>query len=286
MGKHILSKNANIDAVALIVRFLFIASVIVLWEILARNNTRIAFYTSYPTEIFIDLIDFARNGDMLRHIGITLREAYLGLLYGTCLGILIGVFFSQFRILGKIFTPIVSAIQGIPQLTLAPLYILWFGIGLKSKVILATLMVFFNVFIATYSSIRNIDQKLIESATLLGANKLQILWHIVIPTSMPFILSGIRIGASICMVGAIIGEYIGSSGGLGWMVTYASSFFQIERVMSCISVLMVIGLLVSSILEFTERYLLRWRSEINLKMGTAKAMKTVEEKQKLGKAGI
>lgn len=286
MEKHTIIKPNNIGRVAVIVRILFIASIIILWEALARNNTRIAFYTSYPTEIFLDLINFAQTGDMLRHIGIALKEAYLGLLYGSCLGILIGVFFSQFAVLGRIFTPVVSAIQGIPQLTLAPLYILWFGIGLKSKVILATLMVFFNVFIATYSAIKNIDQKLIESATLLGASKLQVLWHIVIPTSMPFILSGIRIGASICMVGAIIGEYIGSSGGLGWMVTYASSFFQIGRVMSCIMVLLVIGLLVSSILEFVERHLLVWRSEVNLKMAAGKVTAQAKDKEKMSRAGI
>ena len=271
MEKHIIKKGNNEGRNALIIRITFIACVIILWEVLARNNTRMAFYTSYPSEILLDLMEFAGSGELFRHVGITLQEAYLGLLYGTIIGVTMGVFFSQFSIFGKIFAPVISAIQGIPQLTLAPLYILWFGIGLKSKVILASLMVFFNVFIATYNAIKNLDQKLIESATLLGANKIQILWHIVIPTSMPWILSGIRIGASVCMIGAIVGEYIGSSGGLGWMVTYASSFFQIRRVMTCISALLIIGLIVSSILERTERYLLRWRSEINLKMVSKKA---------------
>jgi ABC-type proline/glycine betaine transport system permease subunit len=115
------------------------------------------------------------------------------------------------------------------------------------------------------------EKKLIETATLLGANKIQILWNIVIPTSMPWIISGIRIGASVCMVGAIVGEYMGASGGLGWMVTYASSFFQIKRVMSCISVLLMIGLLLNTILERIERYLLRWRSEIKLSINSGKA---------------
>ena len=192
----------------------------------------------------------------------------MGLLYGIVLGVGFGVLFSQFKIIGKIFVPIISVVQGIPQLTLAPLYILWFGIGFTSKVVLSTLMVFFNVFFSTYNAIKNIDQRLIESATLLGANKKQILWHIVIPSSMPWIMSGVRIGASVCMIGAIIGEYIGASKGLGWMVTYASSFFQIERVMSCIFILMLIGLIVSWILEKVESHLLRWRAETNLAMRT------------------
>ncbi|MDX9873182.1 MAG: ABC transporter permease, partial [Clostridia bacterium] len=252
MGKLILSnikKRSVRDKKALLARTVFIIVGIALWEMLARNNIKIAFYTSFPSAIITNLIEFALSGELFRHAFITLREAYLGLLYGSVAGIALGVIFSQFPTTGRIFVPIIAAVQGIPQLTLAPLYILWFGIGLKSKVALAALMVFFNVFFATYNAIKNIDQKLIESATLLGAGKTQILWHVVVPTSMPWIMTGIRIGASICMVGAIIGEYIGAAGGLGYMVTYASSFFQIDRVMACITVLLVIGLLVTTILE-------------------------------------
>lgn len=271
MVKTILKANGNRkDRNALLIRIALIICFIALWEFIAINNTRVAFYTSYPSAIMLDLIEFAGTGDLFRHVGITLEEAYLGLFYGSLIGIVTGILFSQFSTFGKIFVPIISAIQGIPQLTLAPLYILWFGIGLKSKVALATLMVFFNVFFATYNAIKNIDQKLIESATILGASKVQILWHIVIPTSMPWIITGIRIGASVCMVGAIIGEYIGSAGGLGWMVTYASSFFQIDRVMACISVLLIVGLLVSWLLECIEHYLLKWRSETNLAINPGK----------------
>lgn len=272
MRKHILKhgKTKNNDVIAFPIRVLLITIFIVIWELIAKNNVKISFYTSYPSEIFLDLMVFVKEGDAWLHILTTIKEAYLGLLYGTILGIGLGVLFSQFDILGKIFVPIISVVQGIPQLTLAPLYILWFGLGFTSKVVLATLMVFFNVFFSTYNAIKNIEQKLIESATLLGAGKMQILWHIVIPSSMPWIMSGIRIGSSVCMVGAIIGEYIGASRGLGWMVTYASSFFQIKRVMACILILMVVGLLITWLMEKLERYLLRWRAEANLNMQSNK----------------
>lgn len=270
MKKHILKigQNNKNMSLALPMRIILLALLLTIWEIIAKNNPQISFYTSYPSEIGKDLIVFFKEGDGWIHVFTTVKEAYLGLLYGTFVGIFLGVLFSQFDMLGKIFTPIISVIQGIPQLTLAPLYILWFGLGLTSKVVLSTLMVFFNVFFATYNAIKNIDQKLIESATLLGASKLQILWNIVIPTSMPWIMSGVRIGSSVCMVGAIIGEYIGASKGLGWMVTYASSFFQIKRVMSCIIILMLIGLIVTSIMERIESYLLRWRADFNLNINT------------------
>lgn len=268
MKKHI-SKNGKKDRenkYALPIRVLLIVIFLIIWEMLASKNVKIAFYTSYPSDIFKDLLEFIKTGAIWKHAGTTIKEAYLGLLYGTVIGVALGVLFSQFRIFGKVLVPIISVIQGIPQLTLAPLYILWFGIGFTSKVVLSTLMVFFNVFFATYNAIKNIDQRLIESATILGASKAQILWNIVIPSSMPWIMSGVRIGSSVCMVGAIIGEYIGASSGLGWMVTYASSFFQIKRVMSCIFVLMVVGMIVTWILEKVENYLLRWRAETNLSM--------------------
>lgn len=261
-----MNKKQTQNNLALGIRILLIAGLLLVWEIIGSGSVKIAFYTSYPSAIFNDLLEFYRDGNMLMHVGATIKEAYLGLFYGTVIGIFMGVLFSQFRIFGKIFVPVISVIQSIPQLTLAPLYILWFGLGFASKVILAGLMVFFNVFFATYNAIKNIDQKLIESATLLGASKLQILWYIVIPNSMPWILSGINIGANVCMVGAIIGEYIGASKGLGWMVTYATSFFQIKRVMACILILMLIGTFVSWLLKQLENYLLRWRNETDLAM--------------------
>lgn len=272
MEKHILKrgKKKNSSVIALPIRAALIIAFLLFWEMIAKNNVKIAFYTSYPSEIFLDLIEFIQTPEAWGHIGTTVKEAYLGLFYGTVIGIGLGVLFSQFQIFGKVFVPIISVVQGIPQLTLAPLYILWFGIGFTSKVVLASLMVFFNVFFSTYNAIKNIDQRLIESAALLGAGKYQILWHIVIPTSMPWIMSGIRIGSSVCMVGAIIGEYIGASKGLGWMVTYASSFFQIKRVMACIFILMIIGLFVTWLLEKVECYVLRWRAETNLAMQSAR----------------
>ena len=250
--------------VAFIIRMVLIVTLLILWELSAAGDVKLSFYISYPSEIFWDFIMFAKSGDMWINVRYTLTEAYLGLFYGTVLGIFFGVIFNQIPILGRIFTPVISGMQSIPQLTLAPLYILWFGLGLASKVFLSTLMVFFNVFFSTYNAIKNIDQHLIETAVLLGASKTQILWHIVIPSSMPWIMSGIRIGSSVCMIGAIIGEYIGSSHGIGWMITYATSYFQICRVMSCIIILLVVGLSVTALLERLERYLLRWRNETKL----------------------
>jgi NitT/TauT family transport system permease protein len=163
-------------------------------------------------------------------------------------------------------TPIITAISGIPQLTLAPVYVLWFGLGLTSKIFLAGLMVFFNVFFSTYNAIKNIDRRLIESANLLGASNIRTLRTVVIPACMPWILSGIRGGVGSALVGAIIGEYIGSSGGFGWMITYSTSFFNIKRVMSCILILLLVGIILNKLLDFAESKMLIWKTDTTLSM--------------------
>lgn len=249
-----------------IIRILLIGAFILSWELSARAKLYNPIFTSYPTEILKDLVRFYRSGDLVLHTSVTLREAFTGLFYGTISGVVVGLILGQFNTLGKILLPIITAINGIPQLTLAPVYILWFGLGMASKIFLAGLMVFFHVFFSTYAGIKNVEPKLIESATLLGARKVQVLIHVVLPSCMPFILSGIRLGIGSCLVGAIIGEYIGASAGFGWMIAYATSFFNIERVMSCILILLIVGILLNFFLDRAEKYLLRWRSEVNLSM--------------------
>lgn len=252
-----------------VVRIALVVILVLAWEMLSRSEGFNAFYTSYPSAILRDLYDFFISGDLAHHASITLKEALTGLLFGAIAGVSLGVLFSQFRLAGRVITPIISAIGGIPQLTLSPLYILWFGVGFESKVVLSALMVFFGVFASTYNAIKNLDQKWIEAANLLGANSLQTLTLVVIPASSPWILSGIRGGIGACMVGAIMGEMMGAAGGFGWMITYASSYFKIERVLACVLLLMLFNLTLNSILNRLEKRLLFWRQETKLSLGAA-----------------
>lgn len=260
----------NTPLQARILRILLILGLVILWEIAAQKQWYNPFFTSYPSEIILDLIEFIKSGELFYHAFITLREAFLGLAIGTVLGIALGVLFGQFSFIGKVFSPILTAINGIPQLTLAPIYVLWFGIGLTSKVFLSALMVFFCVFFSTYHAIRNTQQKLIESAHILGANSAQTLWYVVLPCCMPGILSGIRSGVGACMVGAMIGEYMGASGGFGWMVTYATSYFMIRRVMSCILILLIVGMGLNWGLDLLESRILKWKKDTSLSLDLRK----------------
>ena len=246
---------------AIVLAFLF------LWQWAVLSGRLNAYYTSYPTEIFKDLVDFALSGELWKHASVTLQEALTGLVYGSVAGIAVGVLLGQFQTLGRIFKPIITALNGIPQLTLAPIYILWFGLGLPSKVFLAALMVFFVVFFATFGAVMNMEPKLVESANLLGAGKLKTLWYVVLPSCSPWILTGIRTGLGASLIGAIVGEYMGASAGFGWMVAYATSYFNIKRVMSCIFILLLVGILMNWGLEKVEKILLKWRPASALNAG-------------------
>lgn len=251
------------------IRYGILLVLLLIWEAGARTGKIDPFYTSYPSEILSDLWQFTVSGDLAMHAAITIEEALWGLFYGTVLGVGCGVLFSQVKFLGDVISPFITAMAGIPQLTLSPLYILWFGFGLKSKVILAGMMVFFGVFGSTFNAIKNLDQRLIEASTLLGAGSVETLWLVVIPTCMPWIISAIRSGVGSCMVGAIMGEYMGASGGFGWMISFAASYFEIKRVLSCILVLLVFNRVLNWILNRLEKRLLLWRPETNLSMKTA-----------------
>lgn len=259
-----MKESKKLNKNAFYIRALLLILLIILWESGARLNWFNPFFTSYPSEILIDLYEFTVSGDLWYHASITLTEAVLGLIIGVVLGLAIGMLLAQFKLLGRIITPIFSGINTIPQLALAPIYVLWFGLGLTSKVFLAALMCFFNVFFQTYNSIRSTDQQLIESAHILGATRYETLIHIVVPSCMPYILSGIRSGISASMVGAIIGEYLGAAGGFGWMITYATSYFMIRRVMSSILILLLFGLVLNKILDLVEERVLIWYEETSL----------------------
>jgi NitT/TauT family transport system permease protein len=249
-----------------VIRAAIVIGFIILWEAAANFKWISIYYTSKPSAVLNDLIQFTTSGELMKHASTTLKEAFTGLFYGSIAGILTGLLFGQFSVMGKILQPIITAIHGIPQLTLAPVYILWFGIGFASKVFLAGLMTFFGVFFATYNAILGLEKHLIESASLLGASKVQTLFHVVLPTCTPWIIMGIRTGLGASLVGAIVGEYMGASAGFGWMVAYATSYFNIKRVMSCIVILLLVGIVMNAGLDKVEKMLLRWRTQTSLSL--------------------
>lgn len=237
------------------------------WELFARFGLIDPFYVSSPCRVINDFQEFYLSGALVKHTGVTLLEAFSGLVIGVIVGILGGFLLGRVHTLGAVFEPIITALYGIPKLALAPVFVLWFGLGLESKVFLSGLMVFYLVFFSTYGGIKSVDRNLIASVRLMGATDLQVLSKVVLPSTVPWILSGVRGGVGASLIGAIVGEYMGASSGLGWMLAYASSFFEISRVMSCILLLLLIGIFFNYFLKYTEKQLLKWRPAVDYGSG-------------------
>jgi NitT/TauT family transport system permease protein len=251
------------NTMQIILRVALFLALLAGWEILAASGLINPFYSSQPSLVLIDLPAFYTSGDMLKHTGVTLAEAMWGLLIGTLLGIAIAFLLGLFDFFGKVVEPFITALYGIPKLALAPIFVLWFGLGIESKVIMSALLVFFLVFFSTYGGIKSVDRNILTSVRLMGATQSQIVCKVILPSSVPWILAGIRGGLGASLIGAIVGEYMGASAGLGWVISYATSFFNVDRVMSCIFILFVIGIIFNMVLKHVEKMLLKWRPPLD-----------------------
>jgi len=234
---------------------------LVAWELAADKKILNPFYASQPSVIFADFAHFIMSGEIVKHLTITLKEALFGLFFGSIAGIACGLLLGRVVWLANLFEPIITALYGIPKLALAPIFILWFGLGLQSKVFLSALLVFYLVFFSSFSGIRSVDANIVSAVRLMGASRWQVITKVTLPSCVPWILTGIRGGIGASLLGAIVGEYMGASAGIGWMIQYATTTYQIDRVMTCILILLLIGLCLNKALGMCERRLLRWRPD-------------------------
>lgn len=243
----------------MILRCALILSILVVWELLARFQLIDTFFFGQPSAIALDMKEAFFTGEIFPHIKITLGEALAGLALGTVTGILAAYVLGKLDLTAKVLDPIIMAFYGIPKLALGPIFILWFGLGMQSKIFLSALMVFFLVFFNAYAGFKNVDKGLINAVRLMGASDRQVTLKVVLPSAAPWLMAGIKAGLGAALLGAVVGEYIGASAGLGWMVEFAGSMYDIPRVFTCIIVLMVLMALLNAGLGFLERCLLKWR---------------------------
>lgn len=259
----ILGIEAYGNSMQVILRIALFLALMAAWELLAVSGIVNPFYSSQPSHILKDLPQFFSSGDLLKHTGVTLAEAMWGLLIGTLFGIAVAFLLGLFDFFGKVIEPFITALYGIPKLALAPIFVLWFGLGIESKVIMSGLLVFFLVFFSTYGGIKSVDRNILTSVRLMGATQRQIVFKVILPSSVPWILAGVRGGLGASLIGAIVGEYMGASAGLGWVISYATSFFKVDRVMSCIFILFVVGIVFNMVLKHVEKLLLKWRPPLD-----------------------
>jgi len=254
------SRKRLIPVVCLLLLLLML---LVLWELLSRLGRIDVLFFSRPTLIWAEFLRTLRSGVLWRHLSITLQEASLGLFYGALFGSLVGLLLGFGEKSVPYLMPILVGLNSIPKLALAPLFILWFGIGLLSKVLMASFMVFFLFSFNLYAGYRSVDIELLRTMRLLGANRLQTIRHVIWPSCLPWFLASLRSGLGLSLSGAIVGELIGASRGLGWLISDAAGRYDLTRVLTCVFVIIVIMMLLDSLVRLLEHHLLKWRPNSN-----------------------
>jgi NitT/TauT family transport system permease protein len=243
-----------------IIQAAVLVALLVSWEKLIDAKIGDRFFFSQPSAIGRLLWDWFTSGSIYTHIGITLLETLLGFFGGTLLGLAIGFALARSETLGDIFEPFLAVLNGIPRIVLAPLTILWLGLGLGSKVALSVLVVFLIVFYAVYTGIREVDRTLVDSARVLGARGGQLTWHVLLPSALAWIFTSLRVSVGFALAGAVVAEYLGSNVGVGFLIANAQSFFQSTGVYAGLVVLMAMVWVMNVALGAVEQRFSGWKA--------------------------
>lgn len=239
-------------------RLIFGLVLLALWE-LSSGRWIDPFWVSSPSLVFSYLYKVIADGSIFAHLAITLYETFAGFLIGAVFGIGLGFVLGQRETLAQVLDPYVVAFNGIPRIALAPLFIIWFGIGPTSKVILVVSVVFFLTFFNTFAGVKSVDSELKNILRIMGATEQQILMKVTIPAIVPWITTGLKISVPYAIVGAVVGEFIAASKGLGYLINYNTSLFSTTGALGGILVLALVVVVCNEAINRAESYLLRWR---------------------------
>jgi NitT/TauT family transport system permease protein len=236
-------------------------AILALWQMSAALGLIDPFFFSKPSDVIDQIGEWIASGYIWPHLAITMQEALLAFAIGVFLGVVVGFLFARVPFLAKLFEPYVHMLNALPRVVLAPVLLLWFGLGIWSKVALGVTIVFFIVFFNTYRGVREVDPVLIHNARMLGASERQLLRHVFIPSALTWIFSSLHTSVGFAIVGAVVGEYLGSSRGIGYVISQAEGVFDTTAVFAGMIVLMLVVLVVDYVVNRIERRLLRWKPD-------------------------
>jgi NitT/TauT family transport system permease protein len=243
-----------------LVRFAIVIGFFALWE-LASGRWIEPFLISSPSRIFTSLFNGFRDGDLFQHTWVTFVEIAIGFPVGAIAGIGLGYAFGRSRVLAEIFEPIIIALNGIPRTALAPLFIVWLGIGLWSKVGVVFLLTFFLNFFNTYTGMRQMDQEYVDLASLMGVKGWKLSFKVIFPAISPYVFTGIRTSIPFAVIGAIVGEFVAATEGVGFFIRMSAGIFRTADVFVGIIVLMIMVIIMDKIAAVIERRALRWQNQ-------------------------
>jgi sulfonate transport system permease protein len=216
-------------------------------------------FVSDPVDVWHQLTAWSGDGILWSNTWITLKEVVLGFAFGSATGAIAGFLIASARLLGRVLDPFIMGLYSIPKVALAPLFIVWFGIGMEMKVVLAAATVFFLVFINTAHGVREIDPALLDAVRLMGGRRRDLLLKVLLPGSMSGLITGLRVSVPYALIGAVIGELVASNQGLGYLIDDSASQFDIAGVFAALIVLSVIAAILNQGVTLLARRSNRWK---------------------------
>lgn len=241
--------------------FLLFIFLLVIWEVTSKSYSELVLPA--PSVIVLTLVDGLLSGYFTQHIQRTAAEVILGLFFGGVAGFTVGVLMGEVAFLRKLLFPYIIVSQAVPKLALAPLFILWFGFGMTSKVVITALVCFFPLLENTVTAIQSSDIQKQELFKMLGATRLQTLIHLKIPSGMLGILAGLRVSVVLAIVGAVVGEFIGGSEGLGALIIATQAMMDTALMFATLILLTIFGMILYLTVSWLEKmWMKRLKKEI------------------------
>ena len=217
------------------------------------------FFFSNPVDVGHQIVDWFATGVIWKHLAITLVESILAFVIGSLLGIAVGFWFARKALVAAVFDPYVKRANALPRVVLAPIFALWLGLGIWSKVALGVTLVFFIVFFNVYQGVKEVSATVRDNARMLGMNERQLMRHVYWPSAMSWMFSSLHTSVGFAVVGAVVGEYLGSAAGLGYLIQQAEGVFDVAGVFAGMFVLSAFVILIDILVSMIERRLLVWR---------------------------
>jgi NitT/TauT family transport system permease protein len=224
-----------------------------------ENPSQAAFFFGEPLKVFGRVVDWFVSGEIYPHLGVTLFETMAAFVIGTVCGLAVGMWLALSPTAAAIFDPYIKAMNSMPRVILAPIFSVWFGLGVWSKVALGFTLVFFIVFFNVYQGVREVSPNILASARMLGASKRQLLRYVYLPSAMSWVFSSLHTSVGLAFVGAVVGEYLGSAKGVGYLILQAEGTFDMNTVMAGIVVLTGFALVLDWTVGVVEKRLMKWQ---------------------------
>ncbi|MEK9767489.1 MAG: ABC transporter permease [Betaproteobacteria bacterium] len=240
-------------------QLLLLTSVIGAWYVLTETEVLPPFFFGKPLLVFDQIVVWFADRSIFPHLGITLLETLLAFVIGTSAGLVCGLWLALSPLAASLLDPYVKAFNSMPRVILAPIFAVWFGLGIWSKVFLGITLVFFIVFFSVFHGVRQVNPIWVASAKLMGGGRFKLLRYVYLPSAMAWVFSSLHAAVGMAFVGSVIGEYLGSASGVGYLILQAEGVFDINAVLAGIVLLTICALLLDWVVTQCERYFLRWQ---------------------------